>query len=320
VEEKVAKVIQPGWMVKALGRLLNRKRMKTLRSLFTGLAFISPWLAGFLLFNIYAIAASFYYSFTYYDIIRSPKFIGLGNYIELFTDGNFYQTLGNTVYYVVFAVPGSLVVSFSLAYLLNQKLIIRPFWRTIFYLPSVVPQFAVAMVWQWIYHPRFGLINSYLAANGIKGIPWLSSPDLAKFSLVIVSLWLAGGGMLIFLAALQDVPRSLIDAAKIDGASAFQELRQITIPIVTPAILFNLIMGMIGAFQYFTLAWIMTGGGPMRATEFYGLYLYRTAFQNFRMGYASSLAWILFLISVLGAVAIFRSSARWVYYGGGEGR
>ena len=312
--------VQTEEMKGSLYQSRHKKWRKNLRSVLTGLAFISPWLVGFLLFNVYAISASFYYSFTYYDIIRTPKFLGLGNYIELFTDGNFYQTLGNTLYFVIFAVPGSLIVSFSLAYLLNQKLFLRPFWRTIFYLPSVVPQFAVAMVWQWIYHPRFGLINSYLAANGFRAIPWLSSPDLAKASLVIISLWLAGGGMLIFLAALQDVPRSLIDAAKIDGASTWQELRHITIPMVTPAILFNLIMGMIGAFQYFTLAWIMTGGGPMRATEFYGLYLYRTAFQNFRMGYASALAWILFLISVVGAIAIFRSSARWVYYGSGEGR
>lgn len=316
----MTQVIESLKMDSSRRKMDGQKRKKNLRPLVTGLLFVSPWLIGFLIFNVYATLASLYYSFTYYDILRSPKFIGLENYIELFTDQNFYQTLGNTLYYVVFAVPGSLVVSFLLAYLLNQKLVIRPFWRTVFYLPSVVPQFAIAVVWRWIYHPQFGLINSYLAANGIKGIPWLSSPTLAKPSLILISLWMAGGGMLIFLASLQDVPRSLLDAAKIDGASSWQELIHITIPMVTPAVLFNLIMGMIGAFQYFTLPWIMTGGGPMRSTEFYGLYLYRTAFQNFRMGYASSMAWLLFIISVIGAILIFRSSARWVYYGSGETR
>jgi multiple sugar transport system permease protein len=297
-------------------RRSTKEMWRSLRALAIGLAFISPWLIGFLVFNVYATASSFYYSLTYYDLIRPPHFIGLENYMELVTDKNFFETMGNTLFYVATAVPGGILVGFGLSVLLNQKLILRSLWRTVFYIPNVVPAFATAVVWRWVYHPRFGLINAVLAANGMKGIPWLSNPALAKPSFVIISLWASGGTMIIFLAALQDVPRALYDAAKIDGANVWQELWHITIPMVSHAILFNLIMGMIGAFQYFTLAWIMTGGGPMRSTEFYGLYLYRSAFENFRMGYASALAWVLFLLAVLAAIAIFKSSARWVYYGG----
>jgi multiple sugar transport system permease protein len=188
--------------------------------------------------------------------------------------------------------------------------------RTIFFIPSIVPQFVSAMVWLWIFNQQYGLINAVLYNVGMKGIPWLSSPDWSKPSLVLVTLWASGTTMVIFLAALQDVPRELYEAARLDGAAPRQELWHITIPMVTPAVLFNMLIGLIGAFQYFTFAWIMTRGGPVRSTEFFGLYLYKNAFEGFRMGYASAMAWILFILTVITALIIFRTSARWVYYGG----
>jgi multiple sugar transport system permease protein len=174
------------------------------------------------------------------------------------------------------------------------------------------------MVWLWIYNPRFGLINSTLASMGLQAIPWLSSPDLVKPSLIIIYAWAQGGAMVIFLAALQDVPRSLYDAAVVDGANRWQQFRHVTIPMCTPAILFVTITGLIGAFQYFLPGWVMTQGGPLLQSEFYGIYLYRNAFQHFKMGYASALAWLLFLLIVISTIILFRTSARWVYYAGEE--
>jgi multiple sugar transport system permease protein len=171
-------------------------------------------------------------------------------------------------------------------------------------------------VWLWIYNPRYGLVNSFLASQGVQAIPWLSSPQLAKPSLIIIMCWAQGSAIVIFLAALQDVPRSLYDAAIVDGANRYQRFWHVTVPMCTPAILFNLLMGLISTFQFFTLPWLLTQGGPNRATEFYGIYLYRNAFLFFKMGYASALAWLLFLIIVAFTAVLFRTSARWVYYGG----
>jgi multiple sugar transport system permease protein len=286
------------------------------RDLFKGIFFVAPWILGFLAFQIYPLLSSFYYSLSSYDVLRPPVFIGLRNYVDLFNDRFFRISLSNTLYYVVFAVPGGVIVGFILASLLNLDLKLRSLLRTVFFLPSIVPQFVSAMVWLWIFNQQYGLINMFLFSLGAKGIPWLSSPAWSKPSLIIISLWGSGTTMVIFLAALQDVPRELYEAARLDGAGALQELLSITIPLVTPSVLFNLLMGMIGAFQYFTFAWIMTRGGPVRSTEFFGLYLYRNAFEHFRMGYASAMAWILFFITVTAALIIFRTSARWVYYGG----
>lgn len=284
------------------------------RHLIMGLLFTMPWIVGFLAFSVYPLLMSVYYSLTVYDGLRPPLFIGLGNYVEMAHDPVFINGLGNTIFYTVFAVPGGVVVGLGLALLLNQKLPLRSGLRTVFYLPSVVPQFVSAMVWLWIYNKQYGLFNSILYSMGMPGAPWLASPTWSKPSLIIMSLWASGTAMVIFLAALQDVPRELYEAARIDGATAVREFFNITIPMVTPAILFTLLIGLIGALQYFTPAWIMTRGGPVRSTEFYGLLLYQYAFVFFRMGYASAMAWLLFFVTVTVAVLVFRTSARWVYY------
>jgi multiple sugar transport system permease protein len=288
------------------------------RNQILGLLFISPWLIGLLAFTAYPILSSLYYSFTLYDIINPPRFIGLQNFIFMFTqDKEFPIVMGNTLYLVIIGVPLGLVVSFLLAVLLNNSVAGRPVFRTIFFLPSIVPVIATAMVWLWVYNPNYGVINASLAAWGFHVVPWLSSPALAKLSIIIIQVWLQGAAIVIFLAALQDVPRELYEAAKVDGAATFRRFLSVTIPMCTPSILFVLITGLIGAFQEFSLAWILTRGGPMESTTFYGIYLYQNAFQFFKMGYASALAWILFLIIVTFTFITFRTSARWVYYAGG---
>jgi multiple sugar transport system permease protein len=297
----------------------NRHRSMDVRNVPKGLLFISPWLFGFFAFTVYPIVASFYYSFTRYDIISSPKWIGLTNYKRLlFEDTTFRTVLWNTLYLVIVAVPIGVSVAFLLATLLNNEIRFRSFFRTIFFLPSIVPTVATAMVWLWIYNPRFGLINSALASWGFQAIPWLSSPTWVKPSLVIIEAWGQGGAMVIFLAALQDVPRSLYDAAVVDGANRIQQFWHVTVPMCTPSILFVTLTGLIGTFGYFLPGWIMTQGGPLQASEFYSIFLYRSAFQEFKMGYASALAWILFVIVVIASVTLFRTSARWVYYAGDE--
>ena len=287
------------------------------REFLKGLVYISPWLIGFAAFVLYPIIASLYYSFTYYDLLRPPRFIGLENYREiLFQDQFAGKVLYNTVYYVLLAVPLGTIVAFLLASLLNTKLVGRSFFRAIFFVPSIVPVVSSAMVWLWIFNTQYGVIDSTLASLGLPVIPFLSSPEWAKPSFIIIHCWSSGGAMLIFLASLRDVPMSLYDAAKVDGAASWARFRHITIPMCTPAILFSVLTGIIGAFQYFAFAWILTRGGPNGATEFYSVYLYRNAFSFLKMGYAAALAWILFLIVMAVTMAVFRSSARWVYYGG----
>jgi multiple sugar transport system permease protein len=298
-------------------RLLCPLRRLETRNLVKGLLFISPWIVGFLAWTAYPVFASLYYSFTHYNIIQPPRFIGLANYIDLFTrDMDFRKVLGNTLYLVVVGVPAGLVVAFAMAMLLNTELRARSLFRTVYFLPAIVPAVASAEVWRWVYNQRYGLINSLLKLAGFSTIPWLSSESLAKPSLIIIGCWGQGAAMVIFLAALQDVPRSLYEAALVDGASGLERFWHITIPMCTPAILFVMLTSLIYTFQYFTIGWLLTGGGPNRATEFYSIYLYRNAFGFFKMGYASALAWVLFLIIVVFTIVIMRTSARWVYYGG----
>ncbi len=287
------------------------------RKLFLGLAFVSPWLIGFFVFTIYPLVSSFYYSLTRYDLIQKPVFIGLQNYVFTFTkDPRFWTVIGNTAYYVVFSVPLSIVVAFLIANLLNTKIIGRSIFRGIIYIPSIVPAMCTAMVWLLLLNIQYGAINGLLRSLGIQAIPFLSNPDISKPSLILIAAWACGGTVVVFLASLQDVPRSLYEAATVDGANAWQRFINVTIPLSSPVILFNLIMGFIGSFQEFTLPWLLTNGGPAASTEFYSLHLYRTAFQNLRMGTASALAWILFVIIVAFTVILFRTSGRWVYYGG----
>ena len=292
-------------------RALPPARRSSWRRLRLGLLFISPWLIGFLAFTLYPIVASLYYSFTQYDILTPPRFVGLRNYTQLLHDPDFRQAVTNQLYYVVLAVPLSLLAAFGLALLLNTNLRFRSVFRTIFFIPSITPVVAVALVWGWIYNSQYGLLNSLLNSAGFQSVPWLSSETLVKPSLIVVSLWGSGSTMIIFLAALQDVPQHLYEAARLDGASRLQELRYVTVPMVSPAILFNLITGMIGAFNYFTLPWVMTGGGPAGASTFYPIYLYNNAFVYYKMGYASAMAWIMFLITAVSALLVFRQFGRY---------
>ncbi len=303
--------------MQAIVRERRRRNLRELRSVAKGLLFTGPWLLRLLLFTVYPIVASLYFSFTRYDVVRPPRFIGIANYAEvLLRDMDFRTVLGNTMYFVLIGVPATVVVAFLLANLLNTELRFRPFFRTIFFIPAIVPSVASAMVWLWVYNTQYGVINSFLISRGLTAVPWLSSASLAKPSLILIQCWAQGTTIVIFLAALQDVPRSLYDAALVDGANRWHRFWNVTIPMSTPAILFALLMGLINTFQMFEMPWLLTGGGPNQATELYGIHLYRNAFVYFKMGYASSLAWILFVLIIVFSIAVFRSSARWVYYGG----
>lgn len=288
-----------------------------LRGLLLGLLFVSPWLIGFILWTVYPLVSSLYYSFTRYDLLRPPVFLGLENYRQILTDDPHFPTvMYNTIYYVGLSVPLGVISAFLLATLLNTRIIGRSVFRAIFFFPAIVPAVVVAMVWLFLLNAQYGAINSTLAGLGLSTIPFISSPQWAKPSLILIHMWAQGNAMVIFLATLQDVPRSLYEAATVDGANAWHKFWHVTVPMCTPVILFNLVMGFIGGFQNFTLPWLLTNGGPAQATEFYAVHLYRNAFSYLRMGKASALAWILFIIIVTFTVILFKSSGRWVYYGG----
>ena len=287
------------------------------RNLRLGLFFILPWLIGFFAYELYPIGASFYYSLTRYDLIREPVFLGFKNYVTLFTDDPvFPRVLWNTLYYVGFGVPISIFFAFLVANLLNAKIVGRTFFRGVIYMPAIVPAVASAMVWQFLYNVQYGAINGVLRSMELPIIPFLSNPEWSKPSIILVLVWTQGAAVVIFLAALQDVPRSLYEAASLDGANRWQQMLNVTIPMTSPIILFNLIIGFVNGFQEFTVPWLLTEGGPMRSTEFLLIFLYRSAFIDFRMGKASAVAWVIVVIIVIFTIILFRTSARWVYYGG----
>lgn len=281
-----------------------------------GYVFVGPAILGFLIFALGPVAASLYLGFTDYDLSQM-HFIGLKNYATLlFQDPLFWQSLKVTFVYTIFSVPLGLAAGFSVAVLLNQKVHLLSVYRTIYYLPALVGGVAASMVWLWLFSRDFGLVNFFLRLVGIQGPSWLGDPTWVMPAFIIMSLWGVGGPMLIYLAGLQGIPSELYDAAKVDGAGAFGRLRHVTIPMMTPVIFFNLVMGIIGTFQVFTQAYVMTSGGPNNATLFYVLYLYQNGWQYFKMGYASALAWVLFLIIMVFTALVFRSSPAWVYYEG----
>ncbi len=278
---------------------------------------ISPWIVGFVIFTLGPMIASLVLSFSHYDIVNTPVFAGFDNYAKLLTgDPKFWHSLGVTVVYAVIAVPLNLIFGFALAYLLNLKIPGLAFWRTIFYMPSVTAGVATALMWGFIFNPRYGILNWFLGTLGINGPGWLNSPYWALPALILISLWGVGGGMIIYLSGLQSIPTALYESAQIDGANEWQQLRHITLPLMSPVIFYNLVIGIIGTFQYFTEAYVLTRGGPAEATTFYNLYLYTNAFEYRDMGYASALAWILFLIVLVLTALVFRSSSAWVYYEG----
>lgn len=285
------------------------------RRALTGYAFISPWILGFLLFNLLPIISVFYLSFTNYSLGRNFRIIGWANYVRMFTRDRLVGiSAANTLYYTVFAVPLSILCGFLLALLLNTKVKGINTFRTIFYVPSIMPVVSTSMIFLWLFHPQLGILNYLLGSLNIKPIPWLTSPAWSKPSLILMSLWGVGGGMIVYLAGLQGIPEQLYEAARIDGATGFHQFIYVTIPLMTPTILFNLIMGIINSFQVFTQAFIMTNGGPLNSTLFYMLHLYNNAFSFFRMGYASALAVFLFLAILILTILIMRTSNRWVYY------
>lgn len=279
--------------------------------------FILPWLIGFILFGGGPIIASGVISFTNWSLLSSPQWIGLQNYVQLFQDPLFYTVLKNTLYFGVGSVLLSVVTSFALALLLNQKVKAIAFFRTIFYLPSVVSGIATALLWVNIFHPDFGLINYVLGLFGIQGPGWLTSDAWVIPALIIMSAWGAGSTMIIYLAGLQSIPGHLYEAASIDGAGSWSKFWHVTVPMMSPVIFFNLITGFISSLQAFVLILVMTNGGPDNSSMVYGLYIYREAFQYFDMGYASALAWGLFVLIMAITLIQFVLARRWVYYEGG---
>ncbi len=277
---------------------------------------ISPWLAGVLIFVLGPMLASFGLSFTRWDLLSSPEFVGLRNYERMLGDPLFWQALKVTAIYTLLYIPTELVGGLSLALLMNQRVPGIAIFRTIFYLPSVLSGVAFVVVWMWIFHPEAGLLNVALAQIGISGPRWLTNPQTALIALWMMSLWGLGRAAVIYLAGLKSVPKELHEAAIIDGASTWQTFRYVTIPLLTPTIFFNLILSLIGTFQTFTSAFVATNGGPLDSTLFFVLYLYRQAFERFSMGYAAALAWVLFLIILALTLLVVRSADRWVYYEG----
>lgn len=286
------------------------------KEMIAGYLFISPWIIGFLIFILGPIIASFYFSLTDYQVVKSPVWTGLDNYRQLVHDDLFWQAMKVTTIYVAISVPLTLIISFLVALLMNQKIYLVGIWRTVYYLPNLVPLVAGALLWLWLLNPNYGLINGTLRQIGIEGPLWLQSTKWALPSLILMSLSLVGGPTLIYLAGLQGIPTDLYEATSLDGGGAWAKFVTVTVPQMSPVIFFNLILGIIAGFQVFAQPLIMTNGGPRYATLFVVLYLYQNAFKNFQMGYASAIAWVLFMVILALTVVTFRFSSYWVYYEG----
>ncbi len=291
---------------------MNRRRENLV-----GWAFISPWVVGFVIFTLIPFIQSISLSFTRYTIIGEPKFVGLANYRMLFTqDDLFYKSAWVTIRYAIVAVPLTTVAAILMAMLLNSKVRGLTLFRTIFYLPAIVPTVATSVVFMWILNPQTGLVNSVLRSFGVEGPAWLQDPKWVFWSLVFMSVWGVGNSMIIYLAGLKDIPTYLYEAALIDGTNAIQRTRHITLPMLSPVIFFNVVMGVIGGFQYFTQAYVMLPrGGPEDSGLFYTIYLFNRAWKYMDMGYASAMAWVLFLVIVVMTAAVFKTRDKWVHYG-----
>lgn len=283
---------------------------------YLGFVFIAPWLLAFLAFDLIPTGAAFYYSFTDWSVISpTTTFVGLDNYREMFREDRLYwQSVWNTLYYTAISVPLGVVAAFILALMLNARIRFQGLYRTLFYLPAVIPTVAASIVWLWLFDTRRGLINYGLGLVGLDPVRWLTSPDWSKNALIIMSLWTIGSGMVIYLAGLQNINPELYESAEIDGAGTLSKIFNITIPLMTPTIFFNLLLGMIGSFQVFNAAFILTGGGPVNSTLFYMLHIYNNAFTYSRMGYASAMAVLLFVTVLSLTVFINWTSRRWVFY------
>ena len=297
-----------------LKKILGSNRRNTL----IACAFVSPWVIGFLIFGLYPIIMSLYYSLCQYDVLRVPRFVGFQNYQALlFEDPYFWKSLWNTLYYVVFRTPLAIFGSLLLASLLNQQLKGMPVFRTIFFIPSIISGVVLSVIWLWMFNPEYGLINSALAVFGIPGPLWLQSATWSKPAMVLMSLWTVGGGrMLVFLAALQGIPKHLYEAVDLEGGGWWTKFRHVTIPLISPILFLWTVMEVIFSMQVFVEAYIMTNGGPANSTLFFNLHLYNKSFNDFQMGYASAMAWLLLVITLVVTWFQFRLSKRMVYYEG----
>lgn len=279
------------------------------------LALVSPWLLGFVVFTFGPMVASLLFSFTRFTLPEAPVFVGLENYVKLFTgDPRFLSAMRITFTYAFVTVPCSLVLGFFLAYLLNLKVPFANVWRTFYYMPSVITPVITGTLFIGLFDARYGIVNYALGLLGISGPAWFLDERYALPATMLISLWGVGGGMVIYLAGLQSIPTALYEAADLDGCTRGKRFFHITIPMMTPIIFYNLIMGIIASFQLFTEMWVLTQGGPNNSTETMNLYIYKTAFKYQTMGYASAMAWILFIIILAFTALVFRSSKSWVYY------
>jgi multiple sugar transport system permease protein len=298
------------------GGVRPRFTKRRLRENLEAYIFIGPWLIGLTALTAGPMVGSALLAFSEWNLLSPPKLIGSANFGEMVVDDLFWKSLYNTAYYTLLAVPLQLAAALLAAMAVNVKLRLVNFYRTMLYLPSITPSVASALLWLWIFNPDFGIANAVLEAVGLPKSTWIYDPQMAKPSFILMSLWGIGPQMVIFLAGLQNVPDSLHEAAAMDGANALQRFRHVTLPMLSPVIFYSVIVGIIGSFQVFNAAFIMTQGGPGNATLFYVLYLYRKAWESLMMGYASALAWVLFLIVLILTLVQFRLANRWVYYEG----
>jgi len=295
---------------------LHPKRRRGINNPFTGYGFVALWMIGLLAFTAFPLIFSFVISFFRWGLLDTPEFVGFRNYIQMFTiDRMFRQSLRVTLTYSAFAVPLSLIFALAIAMILNIKIKGQSIFRTLYYLPSVIAGVAVSVVWMWMLQPDFGILNQFLSFFGIDGPDWLGDPNWALTAMIVVAIWSTSGPqVIIYLAGLKNIPQDLYEAASIDGAGRWYRFTHVTIPMLTPTIFFNLIMGIIGSLSTFTQAFVMTDGGPANSTLFYALYLYNRAFRDLQMGYAAAMSWVLFLIIVFFTVLVFKSSVLWVHY------
>lgn len=320
VSEKEMRTVAPSPTVGFLGKLVGAKTGSQTRQALWGYFFLLPWILGLIIFWGGPILASLYFGFTEYAVIGAPKFIGLANYVKAFTqDDLFWPSLGRTFFFTAAYVPTSVGGALVLAVFLNQKLKGTNLFRTIFFVPHLIPAVALAVLWTFLLQPKLGPINMFLRNLGIQNPPgWLASRDSALYSVTLINVWAAMGGntMLIFLAGLQGVSQELYEAADIDGAGPLMKFRHVTLPLISPVIFFNIVLAIIGALKVFTTAWVATKGGPSYATWFFALHIYNQAFQYFRLGYGSALAWVLAAILIFFTYIQIRYSRRWVHYEG----
>jgi multiple sugar transport system permease protein len=280
----------------------------------TGYLFIMPFVLGFILWFLIPALTAVWLTFTDWNLIRPPRYVGFDNFARLGSDKLFWQSLKVTTLYTAAAVPLGLILALLLALLINTKVKGIAFFRTIYYLPSIVPAVASAVLWAWIFNTEFGLLNAILRVFGIPRVAWLQDPDYALWALVMMSLWALGGAMIIYLAGLQGIPDVFYEAAEIDGAGRLRQLWNVTLPLLSPVIFFNLVLSIIGTFQVFTAGYLITNGGPQNATLFYVLYLYRNGFEYLDMGYSAALAWVLFLIILVLTALVFRYVGGLIHY------